>query len=137
MGYQALNFNILGTKKAIQRKLYQELGIKDSAYLPENLQFLTKIHYFSKYDSHWSEHEIDYIFILKSSVNLDDLNFNEVEDVEWISKEKLKDILNQKVDGVDIVTPWFRLICSRFLFEWWECLDNLEQFMDNKIHSFI
>jgi isopentenyl-diphosphate delta-isomerase len=29
-------------------------------------------------------------------------------------------------------TPWFRLICQRFLFEWWESLGDLGKFKDQK-----
>jgi isopentenyl-diphosphate delta-isomerase len=45
--------------------------------------------------------------------------------------------MSEKSESDDIVTPWFRLICERFLFEWWENLDDLHLFKDTVIHSFI
>jgi len=36
-------------------------------------------------------------------------------------------------------TPWFQLICQKFLFEWWNSLDNLDQFASEKevIHRMV
>lgn len=48
---------VQGVRRAAQRKLYQELGIK-AAQVPLSLfQFLTRIHYKAPSDGKWGEHE--------------------------------------------------------------------------------
>ena len=32
------------------------------------------------------------------------------------------------------MTPWFQLIVKNFLLEWWDNLDDLKKYQDNKIH---
>lgn len=48
---------VLGTKRAAQRKLNHELGIKADDVPLENFKFLTRIHYQAPSDGKWGEHE--------------------------------------------------------------------------------
>ena len=48
---------ILGVKRAAQRKLDQELGIKAKQVPLEDFRFLTRIHYKASSDGKWGEHE--------------------------------------------------------------------------------
>ncbi len=62
------------------------------------------------------------------------LNYNEVEDIKYVTQEELKSMMN---DSKLIFTPWFKLICERFLFNWWSHLlqkNSLDQFVDDKVH---
>ena len=52
-----LEASILGAKRAAQRKLYQELGIKKEQVPLEKFDFLTRIHYKAPSDGKWGEHE--------------------------------------------------------------------------------
>eukprot|EP00033_Pygsuia_biforma_P002925 GCRY01003225.1.p1 GENE.GCRY01003225.1~~GCRY01003225.1.p1 ORF type:complete len:257 (+),score=41.67 GCRY01003225.1:95-772(+) len=120
-----------GVKNAAVRKLDHELGI--TAILPEDLKFLTRMSYFAKSDSKWCEREIDYILLCQKDVECKIVP-NEVAAVQYVSQEKLKEMLASESEDLKI-TPWFKLICHNFLFKWW---DNLSELMtlpsDNIIH---
>ncbi|RHZ59357.1 hypothetical protein Glove_364g11 [Diversispora epigaea] len=124
--------NQIGVRRAAQRKLQHELGIKQEQLPLEDFVFLTKIHYLAPSDGIWGEHEIDFILIIRADVNFE-ANKNEVKAVEYISKEDLQKKFQNPGDWK--FTPWFKLICENFLFDWWEKLDNLEESKDiHKIH---
>lgn len=117
---------VAGAKKAAQRKLDHELGIKAHQVPLEDFKFLTRIHYKAPSDGKWGEHEIDYILFIKADVDLE-INPNEVSDVKYVSPEELKEMFRE--DKLKF-TPWFKLICQTMLFEWWEHLDGgLEKYM--------
>jgi isopentenyl-diphosphate delta-isomerase len=48
---------IMGVKRAAQRKLDQELGIKAEQVPLDKFEFLTRIHYLAPSDGKWGEHE--------------------------------------------------------------------------------
>jgi isopentenyl-diphosphate delta-isomerase type 1 len=48
---------VMGVKRAAQRKLDHELGIKAAQVPIENFKFLTRIHYQAPSDGKWGEHE--------------------------------------------------------------------------------
>jgi isopentenyl-diphosphate Delta-isomerase len=89
---------------------------------------------------------VDYIIIIVADVDLD-VNPNEVRDTRYVSPEELKAMFKQPGTffsyrrlTIDLqFTPWFQLICKQFLFEWWQHLDNLEQFSNEReiIHRMI
>lgn len=117
---------VAGAKKAAQRKLDHELGIKAHQVPLEDFKFLTRIHYKAASDGKWGEHEIDYILFIQADVDLD-VNSNEVRDTKYVSPDELKEMF--KNDELSF-TPWFKLICQTMLFEWWEHLDNgLEKYI--------
>lgn len=122
--------NLIGVKRAAIRKLHHELGIKDPNVNTDNLKFITRIHYKALSDDVWGEHEIDYIFFIKADPELD-VNPNEVCGIRYVSKEELKVDISKGIK----ITPWFKLICNTFIYDWWDKLDNLESLSDyNKIH---
>ncbi|CAK7199955.1 isopentenyl-diphosphate delta-isomerase idi1 [Sporothrix eucalyptigena] len=120
---------IEGVKRAAQRKLEHELGIKKEQVPIDKFRFLARIHYKAPSDGKWGEHEIDYILFIKSKVDLD-VNPNEVQATQYVTPEELK---TQFEDPSLTFTPWFKLICNSMLFEWWEHLDSgLEKYLNEQ-----
>ncbi|GAO19896.1 uncharacterized protein UV8b_04419 [Ustilaginoidea virens] len=118
-----------GVKRAAQRKLEHELGIKKQQVPLEKFRFLTRIHYKAPSDGQWGEHEIDYILFIKTEVDLD-INRNEVQATQYVGADELKKLFQ---DPSLKFTPWFKLICHSMLFEWWENLDSgLEKYTDEQ-----
>ncbi|KAK0253211.1 isopentenyl-diphosphate delta-isomerase idi1 [Friedmanniomyces endolithicus] len=105
-----LDTAIAGVKRAAQRKLDHELGIKAHQVPIDKFDFLTRIHYKAPSDGRWGEHEIDYILFIKADVDLD-VNPNEVSATKWVSEGDLKAMLK---DDALLFTPWFKLICQRY-----------------------
>lgn len=120
---------IHGAKVAAQRKLYHELGIDPNDAPLEDFKFLTRIHYMSPSNGAWGEHEIDYILILKADPKIN-ANMNEVRDFKYVSQDELKQMFN---DSSLVFTPWFKLICESYLFNWWNDLDNLKEVKNETI----
>ncbi|KKP05882.1 isopentenyl-diphosphate delta-isomerase [Trichoderma harzianum] len=121
--------SIAGAKRAAQRKLDHELGIKKEQVPFENFRFLTRIHYKAPSDGKWGEHEIDYILFIKANVDLNP-NENEVQATQYVTADGLKKLFE---DPSLKFTPWFKLICNSMLFEWWESLDSgLEKYTDEQ-----
>ncbi|OJJ62532.1 hypothetical protein ASPSYDRAFT_145609 [Aspergillus sydowii CBS 593.65] len=115
-----LDAAILGVKRAAQRKLNHELGIKPEQVPIEKFEFFTRIHYKAPSDGKWGEHEIDYILFIEADVDLEP-NLNEVRDTRYVSETELKEMFKQS----DLkFTPWFKLICNSMLFEWWSHLGS-------------
>lgn len=54
---------VAGVKRAAQRKLDQELGIKPEQVPLEKFEFLTRIHYKAPSDGKWGEHESESFFL--------------------------------------------------------------------------
>ncbi|PHH65285.1 hypothetical protein CDD81_2697 [Ophiocordyceps australis] len=122
-----------GAKRAAQRKLNHELGIKKEQVPFEKFRFLTRICYKAPSDDKWGEHEVDYILFIKANVHLD-INENEVQAVRYARPEDVKKMMD---DATCTITPWFRLICKTMLFEWWDSLANkgeagLDQFANDE-----
>jgi isopentenyl-diphosphate delta-isomerase len=138
-----LEESVMGVKRAAQRKLDHELGIKAEQVPLEQFKFLTRIHYKAPSDGKWGEHEsasnfisvlfmllfqytnwaaVDYILFIKPTAKVEvHANLNEVKATEYVSASQLKDMFKDK----DLkFTPWFKLICEAMLFEWWEHLDE-------------
>lgn len=96
--------------------------------------YLTRIHYKAESNSTWGEHEIDYIFFIQKDLPLSP-NPNEVSGHRYVDQEELKQLLEDADQGKVKITPWFKLICDKFLFKWWDSLDDLSKFVDvSKIH---
>ncbi|GAM85085.1 hypothetical protein ANO11243_030880 [Dothideomycetidae sp. 11243] len=109
---------IMGVKRAAQRKLNHELGIKAEQVPLDKFHFLTRIHYKAPSDGKWGEHEIDYILFIEAEVDLE-VNPNEVRDVKYVTEDGLKTMFK---DNSLKFTPWFKLICETNLFTWWKDL---------------
>lgn len=124
----------IGVRRAAQRRLEAELGIPTHQVPPEEMTYLTRIHYKAESDGVWGEHEIDYILFLQRDVELQP-DPNEVKSFRYVSKQELKELLEQAEKGHVQITPWFSLIANTFLFNWWDNLHNLKQFTDQqRIH---
>ena len=132
---------VQGVRRAAQRKLDQELGIKAAGVPLDKFRFLTRIHYKAPSDGKWGEHEsqsfpmhtyigsrrvltapnlVDYILFIKADVDHTP-NPNEVKDTRYVYEAELKRMFEN--DNLKF-TPWFKLICESMLFEWWEHLDQ-------------
>lgn len=124
----------IGVRRAAQRRLKAELGIPMDQVPPEEMTYLTRIHYKAPSDGIWGEHEIDYILFMQKDVDLDP-DPNEIKSYCYVTKEELKAMLEKAKRKELEITPWFSLIADTFLFKWWDNLQNLKEFMDHeKIH---
>jgi isopentenyl-diphosphate delta-isomerase len=128
-----LESSVKGVKRAAQRKLDQELGIKKDSLPLEHFDFLTRIHYVAPSTGAWGEHEIDYILFIKANPVLH-VNPNEVKDTKYVSKAELKEMFKDKNLTF---TPWFKLICENYLFKWWDHLDNVDRFRESEIRRML
>ncbi|SCU82873.1 LADA_0C08416g1_1 [Lachancea dasiensis] len=135
----SLKAKISGAQTAAVRKLHHELGIPlDESRNKCNFHFLNRIHYKAPSNGPWGEHEIDYIFFCKLQENQSlsvDPNPNEVRDFKWVTPAELKSMFQ---DPFYKFTPWFKLICESYLFQWWEKLSNLSEVEnDTEIHRML
>jgi isopentenyl-diphosphate delta-isomerase len=108
----------VGIKRAAQRRLHYELGIPPEQVPLNSLMLMTRIHYLAQNypDIRWGEHEVDYILICRADVDLD-VNSNEVREVRYVSQTELKNLLaaaDAKDGAFDRVTPWFKLLCTKW-----------------------
>lgn len=129
--------DFIGVRRAAQRRLEYELGIKPSEIPVDEIKFLTRIHYKATSDDKWGEHEVDYCLVVKKDVNLNP-NLNEVKKWDYVTPVELKKLLSDAEDKGSglVVTPWFKLIAQHHLFEWWENLNDLKSFEDyDTIHK--
>ena len=124
---------IKGAKSAAIRKLTQELGIEIGEIRSEDLNFITKMHYKSRADKKWVEHEVDYIFVVKINVQINP-NANEIQKIKYVDKKEL-DTLFEMSNNSDVkIGPWFRLIRNHFLDKIWENMESLKNLEDQKVH---
>ncbi|XP_078519424.1 isopentenyl-diphosphate Delta-isomerase 1 isoform X1 [Lissotriton helveticus] len=124
----------IGVRRAAQRRLKAELGIPMEQVTPEELHYLTRIHYKAQSDGIWGEHEIDYILFVQKNVTLDP-DPNEIKSHCYVTKEELQELFEKAKHGEVQITPWFKLIAENFLYQWWDNLHNLNPFEDHdKIH---
>ena len=132
----------IGIKNAARRRLSYELGIAMSELDVNSFNFLTRIQYKAENvpkDGIFGENEIDYVLFLNGDYHLHS-NKNEIKDTRYFTMYELKEFLEEEKDGNSgvLLTPWFKLICDKFLFKWWSNLDKIESFKDHKnIHRFV
>ncbi|XP_042330102.1 isopentenyl-diphosphate Delta-isomerase 1 isoform X3 [Sceloporus undulatus] len=126
--------NAIGIRRAAQRRMKAELGIPLEQVTPEELLYLTRIHYKAQSNGTWGEHEIDYILFVKKDVSLNP-DPNEIKSYSYVTQEELRKLLEKASQNEVKITPWFKLIAETFLFKWWDNLNNLKRFIDHdKIH---
>ena len=131
--------NQSGIRTAARRKLEHELGIPQQVLDADRFIYMTRILYkapsakgVESGETQWGEHEVDYcmFYILNEQEDaqfdeyLKSMNLNEVRAVKFVDSAELLnmlDVLNEQKGEIEI-TPWFKLICRRFLFNWWETL---------------
>lgn len=75
--------------------------------------------------SPWGEHEIDYVlfFCVKSKSELTiKPHPDEVDAYKWVTRQGLIDMMQDKSL---LFSPWFRLICKKWLLDhWWADLNT-------------
>lgn len=135
----SLPAKVLGAKTAASRKLEHELGIPEAETATRGkFHFLNRIHYMAPSNEPWGEHEIDYILFYKIDEGKQltvQPNLNEVRDFRWVSADELKAMFN---DPHYKFTPWFKIICDSYLFQWWEQLQDLSKVEnDSQIHRML
>ncbi len=129
-----------GVQQAARRRVQQELGIDTSALRPEQFEYITRIQYHADntpYDGVFGENEIDYCLVLRGDFRLVP-NLNEVKSVKYLGVKECREFLaeGERHESGVLLTPWFRMICERFLFEWWERLEDLSSVKDHSnIHK--
>lgn len=126
----------IGIKLAAKRRVNYELGIPDSLIHLDSLQYLTRIRYKADnvpYDGIFAENEIDYVLLMQGDYPLAP-NSNEIKATRYFSEYELREFISEeeKKDSAVQFTPWFKLICEKFLFKWWASLDNIESIKDHK-----
>jgi len=125
---------IEGAKNAAVRKLTQELGIKVGEIKSDDLNFITKMHYKARADKKWVEHEVDYIFVVKTDVQVNP-NKNEIQKTNYVNSKELDKLFNMSSNNDDVkIGPWFRLIRNNFLDKIWRNLKSLENIEDKQVH---
>ena len=114
----------------------QHLCFTDNEISLDDLRFLTRMHYKAGSDKMWGEHEIDYVMFMQKAVTLQP-NASEVKDCWYASQAQVKELLQKAAEDPNtLVTPWFKMIAHHFLFTWWENLNDLSQFEnDREIHK--
>ncbi|XP_015666982.2 isopentenyl-diphosphate Delta-isomerase 1 isoform X2 [Protobothrops mucrosquamatus] len=127
-------YNAIGVRRAAQRRLKAELGIPLDQVTPEEIFYLTRIHYKAQSNGIWGEHEIDYILFVQKNVTLDP-DPNEIKSYCYVTQEELRKLLEKASQNEIKITPWFKLIAEAFIFKWWDNLNNLKRYVDHdKIH---
>jgi len=130
--------NHIGVRRAAQRKLLNELGIKPESMPLDAFTPITRIHYKAPCgdkENKWGEHEVDYVLFAKLDVECEP-NPEEVASIRYVSPEQLKSIVAEAEtnlrasggkevsgrDGLMTLSPWFHLIVKHQLYDWWEAL---------------
>lgn len=122
----------IGVKRAAIRRSKFELGIDLGEIAPDELKFVNRLAYRAISDGGmWGEAEIDYIFILRKNLTLNP-NPEEVQSIRYVTKEEMRDLLqNQQMHDIKI-TPWVRLLAKSFLFSYWDNLHNIDKIAQPK-----
>ncbi|KRY93810.1 Isopentenyl-diphosphate Delta-isomerase II, partial [Trichinella pseudospiralis] len=114
-----------GIKCAAQRRMSEEFKIP---LIPlESFQFIDRFIYKAQFNESLGEHELDYVFFVRSDLLIEP-NFNEVELIQYVKEDQLKELLELSDRKPEIMqfAPWFRLIAKNFLFFWWKHLGDLQ-----------
>ena len=109
------------------RKLRHELGISAGQLPAQSFKYLTRLHYCASDTAtngpaaQWGEHEMDYILFARADVDLRP-NPEEVQATSYVSHKELTQMMAPE-NGL-LWSPWFNIICERFLERWWTDLDR-------------
>lgn len=68
---------------------------------------------------------VDYLLFIVRDVEVNP-NPDEVADIKYVNREKLKELLRKADAGEEGVklSPWFRLVVDNFLLKWWSHVEN-------------
>lgn len=129
-----------GAARAAVRKMGHELGVAEGDVAPDELKFLTRVHYRAESAGGvWGEHEMDYVFFAQRDVRTAIVE-NEVEEIRYVDRGELKELYEAAAGGEVEITPWFRHIVDGFGWRWWDVLMEegfaaLDQHVDrDRIH---
>ena len=111
-----------GVKLAAIRRLNYELGVATAFLSVEDFAARGRVHYqagnsVKTFPDEFMEHEIDYLLFAKKTIDLDNVNKNEVQDTKWVGKEELSDWVKKERK---VFTPWFKLIMHEKVFNIWD-----------------
>ena len=81
-----------------RRKLDQELGIEREVTNNWEFNHIGRFEYKSRWDAEWIENEIDHVLIVQADCEVN-FNRNEIQAVDWLSKESLTQMMERRVDG--------------------------------------
>lgn len=127
-----------GAARAAVRKISHELGAQKGDLIPNDLLYLTRIHYRAESAGGvWGEHEMDYVFFAQKDIALIPQP-NEVEQIQYVTQDQLKALYKAAEKGEALITPWFRHIVDNFGWKWWDVMLNkgleaLESYVDESI----
>lgn len=125
--------NFPAIKHAAIRKLKHELGIDPCYINHDEIQFITRFHYWAAdtishgHETPWGEHEVDYILFYQIK-NMDEIplvipNPDEVDTYKYVSMEELRAMMAASDKGQEeeelLWSPWFRGIMERGGWDWW------------------
>lgn len=125
----------LGIRRAAQRKLNHELGIKELdlnrmhimgkyIYNARYLILLNNLRFF-RYDSVWSENELDYAIVIPNFDGLINSNPEEVANWKYITLNSLQKMKSKMTKDSLKFSPWFLLFLQfDWLNLWWRNLEN-------------
>ena len=137
---------------AARRKMRHEVGLDVPLH---ELRYVTRVAYRARCAppaEQWGEHEvsggqlapsdaqIDYCLLNVANDRACVPNANEVAAVRYVTVDELKAMIDesQRPNTSVHFSPWFRLIAGRFLFEWWQHLDDTAAITDrDNIHNLI
>ena len=132
IGHLAYNYFCYFTDHFILFFFFSFFFWADDEISLEDLRFLTRIHYRAGSDKLWGEHEIDYVLFMRKGVSLQP-RANEVKDCWYASQDQIRELLQKtSEDPKTLVTPWFKMIADHFLFTWWDSLNDLSRFENDK-----
>ena len=80
----------LGKRSAAQRRKGLELGMPHSQARVEDIKFVTRILNEAESSSGWSEHELDYILMLRQGELSVIPSPEEERDTEWVARDHLQ-----------------------------------------------
>jgi isopentenyl-diphosphate delta-isomerase type 1 len=120
--------NFPGIKHAAIRKCKHELGIEKKYISHDQIQFITRFHYWAAdtltygEDAPWGEHEVDYILFLQVDDDIPVIpNPEEVSEYKYLSLDELKAMMEEP--GL-LWSPWFRGIMDRGGWDFWADLEG-------------
>uniref|UniRef100_A0A4X2M029 isopentenyl-diphosphate Delta-isomerase n=1 Tax=Vombatus ursinus TaxID=29139 RepID=A0A4X2M029_VOMUR len=95
----------------------------------DDITLVSRTHYKLCSDEVWGEHEIGYLLLVRKDVSLNP-DPKEVKDCIYVTKEELKDLLEQETKDKVKLSGWFHLIANHFLLKMWDNFNDLNLFAE-------
>lgn len=116
---------------AARRKAVHELNLDLAA---SSIAPLTRVLYRAAFDDEWEEYELDHIVVARrADPRLPPPNPEEVAETRWVTADELREMRTRG----ERFSPWFALMCDRFLDGWWRAAKEarLDDARDDAIHD--